>query len=51
MGGILNYKRCFGGLERKLQVELDPKSLEVDTFCYLVEHLEGDELSDFWGQG
>jgi len=36
------YERCFGGMEKKINEELGPMSLEVDTIGYLVEHLEGE---------
>jgi len=51
LGATLNYKGCFGGLEKKLKEELGPRSLEADTVGYLVEHLEGEKSSDFLGQG
>jgi len=31
-----NYKRCFGGMEKKVKEELCPRSLKVDAFGYLV---------------
>ena len=34
----------FGGLRKKVKEELDRRSLEVDTFGYLGEHLEGYNL-------
>ena len=40
LGAPSSYKRCFGDLEKKVKKELNPKSSEVDTFGYLVEHLE-----------
>lgn len=40
-------KKCFDGLEKRVQDELGPRSLEVDTISNLVEHLEWKER-DCW---
>jgi len=37
-------------LEKKVKEELDPWSLKVDTFRYVVEQLEGKELPNILGQ-
>jgi len=47
LGATLNCKTCFGDLEKNLTEELDPRSFEVDSIGYLVEHLKGEELLDF----
>jgi len=47
LGATANYKGCFGCVEKKVKEELDPRSLEVDTIGYLVEHLDGQELPNF----
>jgi len=44
--GATSNKRCFGGTEKKVREELDPRSLEVGTIGYLMEYLEGNELSN-----
>jgi len=36
-----------GGIEKKVKEKLAYRCLEVDTFGYLVEHLEGEEWLDF----
>ena len=46
-----SYNRGFSSLEKKVKEDLGNRSLEVHAIDYLVENLEGEELSDFCGQG
>ena len=50
VGATQNHKRCFGCMEEKVKEEMCPRCLEVDTFGYSVEYLEGDEWRFFRGE-
>jgi len=45
LGATSYYKRCFGGLEKKVK-ELCPRYSLVGTIGYLGEHFKGEELAD-----
>ena len=42
MGATSNYKLCFGGVGKKAEEELGPRSQGVNTIGYLMKQLKGD---------